>query len=258
MNAHRTVILSLSLLVPAVLCAEEFSPKMRQAALADEKAYTLDKSSVRIEKLGLATAPLPADTKPEESMVIPIVLIGRIVDLGAKLWTIVDKIGNAKDKIAPEDIKTLYATATPAGVSRWSQMQGWTPPQGPIYGFSAKNLYGMTVVKARYQVLRSYNGSYNNQGKYLAAVSVQPSDVEVSLPGYRVKISVEIPEQNLLNAGTVENPVAAMTVIVKWAISSPIKGMEARAVYYLTRRHGNGGRHSTEQGGTEPASDLGA
>ena len=225
MNARRALVVAVSCLVPAALFAKEFS--------SDPKASIIDTNSVRIEKLGFAAGRAPADANFEESMVpaIPIVSIGRIVNLGAKLWTLFNKNEPAVG------VQTQYATAIPEGIRHWSQLQGWTPPQGVIYGFSAKNLLGKTVVRARYQVLRSYNGSYNNRGKYLAAVTVQPLDADVSWVGYRLSLSVEIPEQCLINAGTIENPVAAMTVIVKWTISSPLKQTDDRAVYRLT---GNG------------------
>ena len=227
MIARRAVIIALLFLAPGLLSAAEFTSEMRQAAQTHPELYTFAPGTIRAENCDpqgtkncdpekTFTAPKPAqDAQPKES-VNPVVMIGEIVNLGAKIWNII------KENKPTDDIKTLYATATPDGVTQWNRLQGWTPPQGPVYGFSAKNKLGREVVAVRYQVLRSYNGSYNNQGRYLTAVTVQPVHVEIGW-GYDFQLSVEIPDKGLLNAGSVENPVAGMQVIVKWTISTPLQ-----------------------------------
>ena len=204
-----------------------FSILEAQAAQEDPPMYTLDEGSVRIQKLGPAAdsdlmrmsdvADVPAD---------PFVLIDKVINLGQKIWSIVE----ANKPVV--NIQTQYGTATPQGVTHWSQLAGWKPPEGKLYGFSAKNAYGIKVVDVTYQVLRTYGGNYNGKGKYLTAVTIQPLTVDV-LWGYKFNLSVEIPDSSVVNVGTAQDPVAAMQPLVKWTIATVIKSSDGRSTYYL-------------------------
>jgi hypothetical protein len=216
-----------------------FTDLMIQAAKDDPKAFTIDESSIRIVKLGPAVSPkqigLPAkpDGKtppkgetPRGGEEDPLVLIDKIINLGKKIWEIVE----ANKPVV--NIQTQYATATPKGVDHWSQLAGWKAPQGTIYGFYAKNAYGATVINVRYQVLRTCGGNYNGKGKYLTAVTIEPLTVDV-LWGYKFNLSVEVPDSSIANAGTAEDPVAAMQPLVKWTIATVLKESNGRSLYYL-------------------------
>ena len=76
----------------------------------------------------------------------------------------------------------LVAVALPAGLTHWDSLSGWKPPKGTVYGFYAKNLYGMKVIDVEYQVLRTYGGSYKGKGRYLTGVTIEPLLVSVAPP----------------------------------------------------------------------------
>jgi hypothetical protein len=181
--------------------------------------------SVEIEKLGPALSPLeiPSPTGGGGE-VVPI--LDSIINIGSKVWTIIDK------NRPVVDVKTQYATALPEGVRGWGAMAGWRPPQGTIYALRAKNAYGTTVINVRYQVLRTYGGSYKGTGKYLTAVTVEPLLVEVAW-GYKFTLEAAVPETSVVNVGTSEEPVAAMMPQLSWRISTAVKDSQGKAVYYV-------------------------
>ncbi|HAM35639.1 MAG TPA: hypothetical protein DEB40_03650 [Elusimicrobia bacterium] len=210
---------------------DEFTPPMREAALQDPKAFTIDENSIRIERLDNAAGlPQKGATPPAAGAgsagLDPIVIIDRILNLAEKIWSVIE---NNKPAV---DVQTQYASALPQGISHWSQLEGWKPPQGTIYAFSAKNSYGATAIKARYQVLRTCAGSYKGKGKYLTAVTIQPLEIDVAW-GYKFSLAVEIPDSSVVNVGTSEDPVAGMTPIIKWTIATSIKESRGSALYYL-------------------------
>ena len=218
-----------------------FTDLMIQAAKDDPKAFTIDESSIRIVKLGPAVSPKqigvpqkpkpggktpPKGEEPGAGGEDPFVFIDKIINLGKKIWEIVE----ANKPVV--NIQTTYATATPKGVDHWTQLAGWKAPEGTVYGFSAKNAYGATVINVRYQVLRTCGGNYNGKGKYLTAVTIEPLTVDV-MWGYKFNLNVEIPDSSIANAGTAENPIAAMQPLVKWTIASVLKESNGRSLYYL-------------------------
>jgi len=219
--------------------AKPFTDRMIQAAKDDPKAYTIDESSIRIQNLGPALSPkqlgLPEPKNPKNptkpggddgSGQDPLVIIDQIINLGQKIWAIIE----ANKPVV--NIQTQYGTATPQGITHWSQLAGWKPPEGTVYGFYAKNAYGTTVINVRYQVLRTCGGNYNGKGKYLTAVTIEPLNVDV-LWGYKFNLGVEIPDSSIANAGTAEDPLAAMQPLVKWTIATAIKESNGRSLYYL-------------------------
>jgi hypothetical protein len=196
-------------------------------AQEDPKAYTIDEASVRINNLGPAAQP-DSIQRPDigAGAEDALVIIDQIINLGQKIWPIIEA---NKPSV---NIQTQYGTATPQGITNWSQLAGWKPPEGTVYGFTAKNVYGMKVVDVKYQVLRTYGGSYNGKGKYLTAVTIQPLSVDV-VWGYKFNLSMEIPDSSLVNVGTAQDPVAAMQPVVKWTIATVVKESDGRSTYYV-------------------------
>ncbi|MCX5794149.1 MAG: hypothetical protein NTY77_01465 [Elusimicrobia bacterium] len=249
MLRRGATLVALLLLAAATSYAQKkeepkFSILEVQAAQEDPKAYTIDEASIRIQNLGPVVSPkqigLPENKNPAKpgkepfrpgpdggsDGPDPLVLIDQIINLGQKIWAIVE----ANKPVV--NIQTQYGTATPKGVDHWTQLAGWKAPEGTVYGFSAKNAYGATVINVRYQVLRTCGGNYNGKGKYLTAVTIDPLTVDV-LWGYKFNLSVEIPDSSIANAGTTENPVAAMQPLVKWTIATVIKESNGRSSYYV-------------------------
>lgn len=152
--------------------------------------------------------------------------LGSIVNTASKIWAIIEK---GKPVV---DVRNQYATALPLGAKHWAQLDSWKKPVGTLYRLTAKNGYGITVIDVRYQVLRTTGGRYKGKGRYLTAVSIEPTDVKVAW-GYNFSLSAEVPESSVVNVGTVESPVAAMTATVKWRIQTTLKDVQGKGLYYL-------------------------
>lgn len=202
---------------------EAFSPAEVEAAAKDPKKYTLDPASVRFSKVD-AKEPIPGLPPPPSVPDSSGIDIGRIINIAKEIWAFIEK------NQPVTDITTSYGTAVPAGITHWSQLTGWKEPEGTVYGFNAKNGYGMEVVNVRYQVLRTWGGSYNGKGKYLTNVTVKPLRATVAW-GYRLNMNVEIP--SVTNEGTAEAPLAAMLMNVGWSIKTIIKNDTGTSVYSL-------------------------
>lgn len=216
-------VLFLSFALPA---AAQFSIKEVQAAQADPKMYTIDEKTVKVVELGPVAGPTDETPAPADEGGDPLVIIDHIMNIGARAWQFM------LDNQAVATSTTQYATALPEGVKHWSSMEGWAQPKGTMYGLTAKNAYGMTVVDIRYMVMRTYGGSYDGKGKYLTAVSAQTMPMSGTW-GYRVSLEASAPDSGIVNAGTKANPIAAMTFNVAWKIGTAIKKAEGTSAYYL-------------------------
>ena len=222
---YRRAILSLAVLSFSVPAAAQFSMKEIVAASRDPKAYTVDELSIEIAKVGPTVSPTEV-TAPEPGPGDVIPILDSIVNLGQKIWKIIE------DNKPIVDVKTQYATALPEGIKSWTQMGGWQRPKGTIYQLTAKNAYGSQVINLRYQVLRTTGGSYKGTGKYLTAVTVEPLLIEAAW-GYRLSVDASVPDSSVVNVGTTEVPVAAMMAQLGWRISTAIKVSQGKGIYYL-------------------------
>lgn len=209
-----------------------FTPEMFQAAQKDPQRFTLDEASVEFYAVGASMQSQDVGTKPPSMPPPPgggggqdpVVVLDRILNLAERIWKIIEK------NRPVVDIKTSYANALPEGITHWSQLAEWQAPEGTVYGFTAKNLYGVTVIDVRFQFLRSHSGSYKGKGKYLNGVTIEPLRAEVAW-GYSLGMNAEA--TSVANAGTSEAPLAAMTFKQKWAIDTVVKHSEGTSVYYL-------------------------
>jgi len=208
----------------AVLAAAQFTPKQLEAARKDPGAFTIDESTVKIEVLGPAVS--PAQVVPPMKDDDGLLILDKIINIGQKVWTIIEK---NKPVV---DVSNTYATALPEGSRGWSRLEGWSAPRGVVYGMTAKNAYGQTVLNVRWQVVRTFGGRLDGKGRYLTAVTVEPLLVEV-LWGYHFSLSAEVPDTSIVNAGTKDDPVAAMTPTLKWQVKTAIKDSQGKAVYYI-------------------------
>ncbi len=233
--------MSKSRLVPAALAAalacaapawSQFSAQEFTSAQKDPRAFTLDEKSVTIEKLGPVVGPLALPTPPRPPANdgggggIGLPGLDQIINTGLKLWKII------VDNKPVVDINTQYATALPKGLKGWTDMAGWLPPAGMVYEMSAKNLYGMKVIDLRYQVLRTYGGSYDGTGRYLTAVTIQPLLVNVAW-GYHFSMESSVPDTSIVNVGTSADPVAGLTAQLGWRISTTLKDSSGQSLYFL-------------------------
>ena len=222
----RRVHIAIALVLFALPAWSQFTPQEYKAAQKDPDAFTLDASTIRIDNLGPTLNPTEIPSPHGAGGQDPTVILDSIINIGLKIWKII------VDNKPVVDVRTQYATALPKGAIGWDSMASWQPPKGVIYGFSAKNAYGVTVLNVRYQVLRTYDGSYQGKGKYLTAVTVEPLLVEVAW-GYKFTLEAAVPDTSVVNVGTTENPVAAMLAQLAWRVQTPIKDSQGKGIYYL-------------------------
>ena len=218
-------ILTLAFVLSAAPAWPQFQAEEINASQSDPQNFSLDERTIAIEKVG-TYKPRPRAPREEAGAPDPLPEAGDIVNTGLDLWKII------VDNKPVADVHGQYAVALPKGVGHWEQLSGWKPPEGTVYTLTAKNGYGFTVVAARYQVLRTYGGSYKGRGRYLTAVAVEPLRVEVAW-GYRLTLEAAIPPSSVVNAGSAENPVAGMLATIAWRISTPLKVEQGQSLYYL-------------------------
>ncbi|MEA3306337.1 MAG: hypothetical protein U9Q34_00955 [Elusimicrobiota bacterium] len=230
-----------------------FASKASANDIYDVKYFTIDKGSVKLELLetkGGQTIPLNGGTttqaipKPSD---LPKPPGGPVINpSGVKPPTAnetigtMDKIVNLMDKIFNIIAKNKpvvntnisYANAVPYGTSHWTQLQNWSKPSTKKYAFSMKNMYGSEVVKVVYQVHWTHSGDFAGKGKFLTGVSVEPISIKAGW-GYTVDLTAVVPDSTVANVGTSEDPIASMQVQLEWKVSTIIKVINEKAIYYI-------------------------
>lgn len=205
----------------AVPAGAQFRPDELKAAQEDPGRFTLDRSTVRIVRVGPAPKP---DAPRLRVGALP--SLDDILNTALKLWKIIE----ANKPVA--DVKTQFAAALPKGVDSARELAGWHAPEGTVYEVMAENVYGQTVVEIRYQVLRTYGGSFQGKGRYLTAVTVEPLLVDVAW-GYRLSLDASVPDSSVVNVGTHEDPVAGMMVRLGWSIVTPVQDSRGAYDYFV-------------------------
>jgi hypothetical protein len=222
----RRIPASLMIIMITVPAWSQFHPDELKAAQKDPKMYTLDESTIKIETVGPTVSPSEIPSPGGGGIGEAIPVLDQMINLGQKIWKIIE------DNKPVVDVKKQYATALPKGSTGWQDIGGWHPPVGTIYQLTAKNAYGMKMINVRYQVLRTYGGSYQGKGKYLTAVTVEPLLVEVGW-AYHFTMEASVPDTSIVNVGTSADPVAGMMATLNWRISTAIKDSQGQGLYFL-------------------------
>ena len=152
------------------------------------------------------------------------VSIADIVNIGKEIWTII------QDNKPVVNVSTDHASALPKGITEWTSLAGWQAPQAKTFQTTFTNAYGINVVTFEYRLTYTGGGNYRGKGKYLANVTVVPSNLYVAW-GYKFTAQATIP--SITNAGTTQSPLAAAEILVKWDIDTVINHIEQSADYYV-------------------------
>jgi hypothetical protein len=113
-------------------------------------------------------------------------------------------------------------------------MENWKMPKSRSYRMIYKNLYGMEVISFTFTVHYQYGGSYNGSGKYLTGVFVSASNLYVS---WGFEFSAKTKVIAITNHGTLDNPVAGLSLKLSWVAKSVITESQSSKVFHVT---GNG------------------
>ena len=195
----------------------------------DPDYFTIDPASIKITRLEVKEEADMSYVRMDETSNDKdgaLVTIDDIINIASKIWKII--VDNAPEV----NIDTKYAVAYPQGITSAAQLAQWSRPKSYIYGFSAKNLYGSTTIDVGYKATYTYGGAYKGKGKFLTAVTVVPTRVNVSW-GYRFSMSAFVPDSTVTNVGTNTDPTAAMQLKLLWKIATVLKEADGTSVYYM-------------------------
>ncbi len=209
-----------------------FSRTERDMAASNPAYFTIDPKSVKLRLIEAKDdAPIInlAESNPKSLEGI-LVSVEKIVNIGSKIWKIV------QENAPVAQIETKYATAYPAGVTSATQLAGWSRPRSYVYGFYAENLFGATMIDCEYKVTYTYGGSYKGNGRFLTAVAVVPTKVDVAW-GYKFYMNASVPDSTVVNVGSDVDPIAAMQLKLNWKMATVLKESDGTSVYYI---QGNG------------------
>lgn len=159
-------------------------------------------------------------------------------------------ISVARDLVAlGEDVYKLVTKGKPSNVTSYAPVsviprvngeavdildtETWSAPVKRTYEVIYTNLYGMDVVKFRYSIIYSYNGSYNGKGAYLTSVQIIPEQVR-TLFGFDFTATMKL--GGIQNQGTRANPIAAATLLMEYTVSSVTVAHHQVASFFVTGR----------------------
>lgn len=145
-----------------------------------------------------------------------------ITNVGKQVWKVI------QDNAPVADIQYDYATALPRGIASAGELDGFSDLTFESWRLHGKNVFGGTVYDVTYTLVHQYGGSYQGKGKYLATVSVLPSNVEV-LWGYTVNMKVAT--ISTLNVGTVEDPVGSAALEMTFNVKTVMKNSTTTTLF---------------------------
>lgn len=135
------------------------------------------------------------------------------------------------------NLQTQRVTILPENRGAWMQMAGWRGPATKTFTFTAKNLYGIEVVKQTYTVAFNYGGSMGGKGAYIANATIIP-DVSVAW-GYTLDSKVDVGQ--IVNMGTVESPIPGVELQLTRSIKTIFKEKKTVDSFFV---RGDGNLHS--------------
>lgn len=109
--------------------------------------------------------------------------------------------------------------------------ENWTVPKRATYEIKWKNLYGMEVVKFKYTVMFSYNGSYNGKGAFLTAAQIYPVSV-MTMWGFDFSAKMKL--NGIMNHGTKDQPVAGAIMALEYRVENILKAELYTDSYHVT------------------------
>jgi hypothetical protein len=151
--------------------------------------------------------------------------IDEIIAIGEKIWKFIDD----NKPVVTQRFGGL--SILPGQVKSLEEMEGWSEPQVKIYKTVFKNKLGMNPIEFTYRVSYTYGGSYEGVGKFISRVEIEPAHIK-ALWGYKLDAQSEL--LNIHNAGSKNNPVAAVDIRVSYTINNVLLHTQESSRFYLT------------------------
>jgi hypothetical protein len=122
------------------------------------------------------------------------------------------------------------ASAIPKAVTHWEELVGWKMPVTRSFEKNFINGFNQTVISFKYKVHYTYGGTYKGTGAYLSDITVETTDLQIAY-GYKFNVTASVP--NVINVGTVKDPLAAAELHLDMKIDSLVKHQELSTDFYI-------------------------
>ena len=231
-----------SIAIAIVICGAAF-----QVQASDEKYLTLKSVKViQISKdiLGqniiktISNKNLLVQGMPNvQGQVDPTERVGKVISVARDLVALGEDVYRLVIKGKPSNT-TLYAPVSviprvngaPADIL---DTESWKAPVKRTYEVVYENMYDIDVVTFRYSVIYSYGGTYEGKGHYLTAVQIIPETVR-TLFGFDMTATMKL--GGIQNQGTKTAPIAAVTLLMEYTVSSLIVAQNQVDSFFVTGR----------------------
>lgn len=188
-----------------------------------EGLYRLNPDLAAIEEAVLKPPSVPVQ-RPDPGLVV----LDRIVNLGERLWTLVER---NRPVVGVEAEK---ASALPQGIEHWEQLGHWQRPEVETYRIGYVNFFGVQVAQFTMRILYTWGGDVDGIGRYLANITVIPAYIDVHW-GFRFNALTEVAD--VVNVNDREFPIAAAEIHVRWSLESVFRKIHQSAIFFVK---GNG------------------
>ena len=117
-----------------------------------------------------------------------------------------------------------FATGLPRGIS-WERLAFFKHVESEMYGFDAEGFFSQLVCQYEFSFVWEYNGQIDAKGRYInnARTLVKRAHVELH---WELSARTEIGKPS--GAGTAENPVAVLPVVVEAVCKGPLHALKYR------------------------------
>ncbi|CAF0921099.1 unnamed protein product [Didymodactylos carnosus] len=141
----------------------------------------------------------------------PLPDISSIINSAQNTWQLIEQ------NRAVMNIKVDYANVLPSEIKSAFDCQKWADePFTKTFKIKFQNKLNMRIMELVYTVQFTYGGSFENKGQYLDRITIIPTHVYVAY-GFKLDASINIPSIN--NVGTLEEPIAAAYVELKYRLT---------------------------------------
>jgi len=150
--------------------------------------------------------------------------IDNLIRLGKEAWQVVSS------NKAVADYETDSVSVVPEGITSWQQLGEWEKPRVKTYHIWYENYFKVKVVDFKYMVLFTPGGNLGGKGKFLTHTTILPKNVDVAL-GWKLHAVATVDRPT--NVGTAGEPIAALQLIFRWRVESPLTLVDDTAVHYV-------------------------
>lgn len=131
--------------------------------------------------------------------------IDQLITIGKEVWQII------KDGAPVVDYKNDWAGVVPEG-TQWTDMENFQDMRYGPFGWTFKNILGVTTVEFKFTFAFSCKGSYNGHGSFLMNVGTVIEKIYAAW-GQTVNVNATV-DQKPANYGTKLDPIAGVQIEV--------------------------------------------